>query len=83
MRESGVTVHDRLLSKAEAIVQGDHQFLGILLEQYERDVDLHSFATLLRNAVNRRALEGIVNLLSTCGSFLKSSKHVSRFRARN
>ncbi|UKA59824.1 helix-turn-helix transcriptional regulator [Arthrobacter sp. FW306-2-2C-D06B] len=47
--------HDQLLAIATAVVEDDHQMLGVLLEHYEPDVDFYQVRMLLRGAFKRYA----------------------------
>ncbi|WP_284986051.1 LuxR C-terminal-related transcriptional regulator [Arthrobacter sp. fls2-241-R2A-172] len=58
LRESGITIHDNLLAIAAAVVEGDHQLLGLLLKHYEPDPDTYQIGMLLRGALKRHVVEG-------------------------
>ncbi len=47
--------HDQLLAIAAAVVEDDHQMLGVLLEHYEPDADFYQVRMLLRGAFKRYA----------------------------
>lgn len=49
------TSHDQLLAIASAVVEDDHQMLGVLLEHYEPDADFYQVRMLLRGAFKRYA----------------------------
>jgi DNA-binding CsgD family transcriptional regulator len=58
IRESGATSHDQLVAIAGAVVEGDHQLLGLLLKHYEPDSDTYQVGMLLRGASRRHLLLG-------------------------
>jgi DNA-binding NarL/FixJ family response regulator len=58
LRESGVTVHEQFTAIATAVVEADHQLLGLLLKHYEPDTDVYQIGMLLRSALKRRVVEG-------------------------
>lgn len=58
LRESGITVHEHFVAIATAVVETDHQMLGLLLKHYEPDVDVYEIGMLLRSALKRHVLEG-------------------------
>jgi DNA-binding NarL/FixJ family response regulator len=58
LRESGVTVHEQFTAIASAVVEADHQLLGLLLKHYEPDTDVYQIGMLLRSALKRRVVEG-------------------------
>ncbi|MEV7660483.1 LuxR C-terminal-related transcriptional regulator [Paenarthrobacter sp. NPDC089316] len=60
LRECGITVHDQLIAIATAVVEGDHNLLGLLLKHYEPDVDTYQVGMLLRGALKRHVIEGDV-----------------------
>ncbi|MCD4852415.1 LuxR C-terminal-related transcriptional regulator [Arthrobacter sp. AK01] len=58
LRESGISVHNNFLAIAAAVVEGDHQLLGLLLKHYEPDTDTYQIGMLLRGALKRHVVEG-------------------------
>ncbi|MFK4640141.1 helix-turn-helix transcriptional regulator [Paenarthrobacter histidinolovorans] len=60
LRERGITVHDQLIAIANAVVEGDHKLLGLLLKHYEPDIDTYQVGMLLRGALKRHVIEGDV-----------------------
>ncbi|SEI76468.1 regulatory protein, luxR family [Arthrobacter sp. yr096] len=58
LRESGNTVHDQLIGIANAVVEGDHKLLGLLLKHYEPDPDTYQVGMLLRGALKRHVIDG-------------------------
>ncbi|MFP3578728.1 LuxR C-terminal-related transcriptional regulator [Arthrobacter sp. SIMBA_036] len=58
LRGSGITVHDQLLAIAGAVVEGDHQLLGLLLKHYQPDGDTYQVGMLLRGALRRHVIDG-------------------------
>ncbi|VXC05568.1 LuxR family transcriptional regulator [Arthrobacter sp. 9V] len=58
MRDSGLTVHDQLITIASAVVEGDHKLLGLLLKHYEPDTDTYQIGMLLRGALKRHVIDG-------------------------
>ncbi len=52
-----VASHNQFLAIAAAVVENDYQLVGILLDQYEPDADLHAVSLLLTSASKRRLLE--------------------------
>lgn len=58
LRESAITVHDQLIAIATAVVEGDHNLLGLLLKHYEPDIDTYQVGMLLRGALKRHVIEG-------------------------
>lgn len=58
LRDSNITVHDQFLAIATAVVEGDHDLLGILLKHYEPDINLYQVGMLLQGGLKRHVLEG-------------------------
>ncbi|MDI2036769.1 helix-turn-helix transcriptional regulator [Paenarthrobacter nitroguajacolicus] len=58
VRESAITAHDQLIAIANAVVEGDHNLLGLLLKHYEPDIDTYQVGMLLRGALKRHVIEG-------------------------
>ncbi|MEJ1180915.1 MULTISPECIES: helix-turn-helix transcriptional regulator [unclassified Pseudarthrobacter] len=58
MRVSGTASYDQLVSIAGAVVEGDHQLLGLLLKHYEPDAHTYQVGMLLRGASKRHLLLG-------------------------
>ena len=58
IRVSGNTSYDQLVSIAGAVVEGDHQLLGLLLKHYEPDANTYQVGMLLRGASKRHLLLG-------------------------
>ncbi|WP_269997989.1 helix-turn-helix transcriptional regulator [Arthrobacter sp. B2a2-09] len=55
LNEYASTSHDQLVAIAAAVVEDDHQMLGVLLEHYEPDADFYQVRMLLRGAFKRYA----------------------------
>lgn len=58
IRENDATSHDQLLAVAGAVVDGDHQLMGLLLKHYEPDANTYQVGMLLRGASRRHVLLG-------------------------
>ena len=81
LRDSGVTVHDQLIGIATAVVEGDHQLLGLLLKHYEPDIDTYQVGMLLRGALKRHVIEG--NTAAADAMAQASSMFAVRFPSAN
>ncbi|MFH5880289.1 LuxR C-terminal-related transcriptional regulator [Arthrobacter sp. NA-172] len=55
LKEHASTSHDQLVAIAAAVVEEDHQLLGVLLQHYEPDSDFYQVRMLIRGAFKRYA----------------------------
>lgn len=81
LRDSGVTAHDQLVAMATAVVEGDHDLLGLLIKHYEADADTYLVGMLLRGALKRHVLEGDTGAADAMAR--ASSVFASRFPSSN
>lgn len=81
LRENRVTTHDQLVAIAEAVVDGDHQLLGVLLKHYKPDADTYQVGMLLRGAFKRSVL--LEDNLAADAMERASAVFASRFPSAN
>ena len=81
LRDSGILVHDQFVSIASAVVETDHQLLGLLLKHYEPDQDVYQVGMLLRSALRGHVLEGDTTSAEALAT--ASSAFAARFPSEN
>ncbi|MFJ4026890.1 LuxR C-terminal-related transcriptional regulator [Paenarthrobacter sp. NPDC089989] len=81
LRDSGILVHDQFVAIAAAVVETDHQLLGLLLKHYEPDQDVYQVGMLLRSALRGHVLEGDTTSAEALAT--ASSAFAARFPSEN